>query len=540
VNDLESPRLSPSAARSAPAAGRARAAAGQTGTITVLRNRPFLLLWLAQAATQIGGNMVLYGLTIMVAATYASTTAVSALLLSFLVPAVAFSAMAGVFVDRVDKRELLILTNLLRGATFVTIFLVGSNLILLYLLVVFQATVTTFFAPAEASMIPLLVPRSQLLAANGLFTLTLNVAFAVGFALFGPFMVALASPQALILVVAALYFVAVVFCWVLPAAPPVENGAVSAGQAVADAEQAVETMIGQFVEGIAYIRTHRNVGWSLSYLGVAGGLVGILGVLGPKFARTALGLAEKDFVVVVLPLGLGIVTGILILNRFGHLMPRRRAIEIGMVGIGILLAVLSVAGQISRFLERRAAATGFADAAQLLSLLSVVVVLAYVVGCAYAIVAISAQTQLQEDLPEEVRGRVFGILNMLVSVASLLPIVIVGPIADLVPPSDVMLATAVLVGAWGLASILSRGHLLPAELTATADAAPSGAPVDPLTAATSPTDLATAGAAVGTAAGRSGAQRRPMGSVAGTGRKTDPSNRKTRSATRRHDGEGQA
>ena len=58
---------------------------------------------------------------------------------------------------------------------------------------IFVSTVTTFFGPAEASMIPFLVPKKQLLAANGLFTLTMNVAFALGFALFGPFLVAVAS-----------------------------------------------------------------------------------------------------------------------------------------------------------------------------------------------------------------------------------------------------------------------------------------------------------------------------------------------------------
>ena len=66
------------------------------------------------------------------------------------------------------------------------------------------------------------------------------------------------------------------------------------------------------------------------------------------------------------------------------------------------------------------------------SLLAVVVVIAFFAGIAYGLVAIPAQTQLQEDLPEDVRGRVFGVLNMLVSVASFLPIIIVGPIADLV------------------------------------------------------------------------------------------------------------
>jgi MFS family permease len=462
--------------------------AEETGAIAVLRNRPFLLLWLSQAATQIGGNMILFGLTVMVGTEYDSVTAVSALLLSFLVPAVLFGAMAGVFVDRVDKRALLVVTNLLRAVAFVVVFFIGNNLLLLYPLVILVATLNTFFAPAEAAMIPSLVPRNQLLAANGLFTLTLNVAFAIGFALFGPFVIAVASPQVLILLVAAFYFVAVVFCWVLPASPPVPNGA-TAGQAVADAERAVETMFSQFVDGVTYIRQHHNVGWSLSYLGIAGALVGILGALGTSFARVALGLGPKDFVVIVLPLGLGVVTGILALNRYGRLMPRRRAIELGMIGLGVLLVLLAIAGPAARFLEGRAAANGLQDVAHIISLLSVVAALAYLIGIAYAVVAISAQTQLQEDLPEEVRGRVFGVLNMLVSVGSLLPIVVVGPIADVVGTSTVIFVTALLVWAWGVTSLVRRGRLRPAEIIARAGSTPSGAPVDPLTAATSPADL---------------------------------------------------
>jgi hypothetical protein len=62
-------------------------------------------------------------------------------------------------------------------------------------------------------------------------------------------------------------------------------------------------MFSQFIDGIKYIRDHRNVGWSLSYLGITGALVGILGVLGPGFAKSTLALGEKDFALIVLPLG---------------------------------------------------------------------------------------------------------------------------------------------------------------------------------------------------------------------------------------------
>ncbi len=474
VTHRTSPRTTPRIKPGGRATGTATPQEG--GGMEVLRNRPFLLLWLAQLSTQVGGNMVMFGLFIIIGSNYSgSKIAISILLLCFLVPAIAFSAIAGVFVDRVDKRHMLLVTNVLRGVAFVLVFLVGNNLLLLYLLMILVSTVTTFFGPAEASMIPFLVPRAQLLAANGLFTLTTNASFALGFALFGPFLVALASPQLLILVVAVLYFVAAVFCWTLPSSLPSEEPSVTAGQTVTDAERAVETLFGQLVEGITYIRDHRNVGWTLSYLGITGALIGILAVLGPDFAKTALGLGDKGLVVVVLPLGLGIVTGILALNAYGCYFPRRRAIEAGLIVLGALLAVLSGAGPISRFLEAQVAGQGFQDASRMVSLLSMVIAIAFIAGACYAVVAISAQTQLQEELPEDVRGRVFGVLNMLISVSSLLPIIVVAPAADLIGTAPILAIVSLVVCVSGIASVVRRGPLAPIEVNARAGTAAGGA-----------------------------------------------------------------
>jgi MFS family permease len=445
-----------------------RAAAEQSSALDVFRNRPFLLLWLAQASTQIGGNMVIFGLTVIISKATGSTTAVSALILTFLVPAVLFSAVAGVYVDRLDRRLVLIITNVLRGVAFIGVFLVGNNLIGIYLLNIFISTVTVFFAPAEAAMIPKLLPRRQLLTANGIFTLTLNAAFALGFALLGPLVVKIAGPQALILLVAVFYFIAAGFCVTLPAYPPTGQTTINR-QTVSDTEKAVESVFWQLREGLAYIRSHREIRWSLTYLGITASLVGVLGVLGPTFALRTLGLKEEDFVVVVLPLGVGIVMGILLLNAYGRLLPRRRVIEGGLVALGFLLAGIALSGQISRILASAEAATGLPDLSLLTSLLSIVVALAFVAGVAYAFVAIPAQTQLQEDLPEDVRGRVFGVLNMLVSVASFLPILVVGPIGDIIGPTMVLLIVAVLIGFSGLASILVRGALKPTETRSRAE-----------------------------------------------------------------------
>ena len=486
-----SENISPKAVRR-PRTAKARATPEPTvesSGMAVLANRPFLLLWLAQLSTQVGGMTVMYGLATIINHSYHSNSATGALFLSFLVPAILFSAIAGVFVDRVDKRHMLVVTNIIRGFLYLAVVVVGDNLLMLYLLMVLVSTVTTFFGPAEASMIPFLVPKNQLLAANGLFTLTMNVAFALGFALVGPFLIALASAQVLIVIVAALYFVAAIFCWVLPSAGQVGSGAVGASQTVADAGRAVSTMVSQFVEGITYIRDHRNVGWSLSYLGITGALVGILGTLGPGFATKTVGLGDTDFALIVLPLGLGIVMGILFLNSYGRFLPRRRTIEAGMIGIGILLVLLACAAPISHFLEARAASSGVAEASRLVSVLSLVMGIAFLVGAAYVVVAISAQTQLQEELPEDVRGRVFGILGMLVSIASLAPIIIVAPVADLVGREPVILVGGIIVTLWGVASLTSRG--VRSGEAARAPQTSSGAPVDPVTAVVALHDFGT-------------------------------------------------
>ena len=426
----------------------------ETRALEVLRNRPFLALWLAQAVTQIGGNMVLYGLTVRVYSLTHSTSAVSLLILTFLVPAVLLSAVAGVYVDRLDRRLILIVTNLLRAIMFGVLFLVGDNLVLILVLNAAISTVTTFFAPAEAAMIPVLVKRGQLLAANGVFTLTLNAAFALGFALLGPLVVNLTSPQVLVLVVAGCYLLAMVLTITLPSASPAAVDHPH-GLAVKEASVAVESTLGQLREGVAFIRGHRSITWSLVYLGITASLIGVLGVVGPSFATEALGLSAKDFVVIVLPLGVGVVTGILLLNTYGRVLSRRRTIESGLILLGIFLAILSAAGPVTRFLQHVSTVSPI-DVSSLITLLSVVIVLAFLAGIAYASVAITAQTQLQEDLPEEVRGRVFGVLNMLISTASFLPIIIFGLIADLISTTAVVFVVGIAISASGILSAVAR------------------------------------------------------------------------------------
>jgi MFS family permease len=178
-----------------------------------------------------------------------------------------------------------------------------------------------------------------------------------------------------------------------------------------------------------------------------------------------LGLRTKDFVVVVLPLGVGVVVGAVGVNAMQSLVSRRRLIEVGMIVLGVSLALISIAGPIAQFVRDVDDAVPGPDVSAFVSVLTVVVVIAFVAGVGYAATAIPAQTELQAEIPQAVRGRVFGILNMLVSVASLLPIIVVGPISDVVGTMPVVLGAAIVITVVGIASLVGRRDAaLPGEL----------------------------------------------------------------------------
>ncbi|MEJ7754472.1 MAG: MFS transporter, partial [Candidatus Limnocylindrales bacterium] len=363
----------------------------------------------------------------------------------------------------------LVATNLLRALAFLILVFFDENLVVLYLLTIVVATLTTFFAPAEAAMIPIVVTKRQLITANGMFIFALQASFVAGFAILGPLFSSLLGTQLLILVVAALYALAAAMCWVLPTSDP-RAAPNRAGEAIGEARGAVAATFSQLREGLAYIGQNRSIFWSLSYLAITASLVGVMGVLGPDFAVKVLGLSEDGFVIVILPLGVGLVLGILALNVYGKYFSRQRIIEVGLISLGVSLVVLALAQRIGGPLL-----TG-----PIVSLLTVVVVVAFTAGVSYALVAVPAQTQLQEELPSEVRGRVFGVLNMLVSLASLGPIVVVGPLADSLGTPAVLAGSAGLVIVAGVVSVIKA----PSSADVAHHHQTLGEPADPMTVTT--------------------------------------------------------
>src|SRR5918997_5408293 len=124
-----------------------------SGAGSVFKNRGFVYLWSAQTLSQLASNMVLAALIATVVTTTGSLTANAVLILTFLVPAVLFSTLGGVLVERGDAKVIMLATNVVRAVgtapfIFVAPSLDSANIPLVFLINFGVATATSLFAPA--------------------------------------------------------------------------------------------------------------------------------------------------------------------------------------------------------------------------------------------------------------------------------------------------------------------------------------------------------------------------------------------------------
>lgn len=147
-----------------------------------LRQRNFLLLWLAGLISLTGNWMLTVALPVLVYNMTGSALAVGGMLLARTLPGILFGSIAGVFVDRWERRQTMVIVNLLLALSILPLLLVQSPewLWLVYVVSFVQSTLGQFFTPAENAMLPLLSDPKFLVSANALNALNNNLARLIG------------------------------------------------------------------------------------------------------------------------------------------------------------------------------------------------------------------------------------------------------------------------------------------------------------------------------------------------------------------------
>lgn len=153
----------------------------------VFRHRNFSLMWVGQLVSTIGSALTSLAASILVFnKTGGSALSVGLMLMATAAPSLLVGLVAGVFVDRYDRRRIMIIADLLRAAlVFLIPFLVSSSIVWLYVIVVLTSAIGQFFDPAYESVLPEVAPDEELAAANSLIAISSFGSTAVGFAAAG-------------------------------------------------------------------------------------------------------------------------------------------------------------------------------------------------------------------------------------------------------------------------------------------------------------------------------------------------------------------
>lgn len=432
----------------------------------VLKNRSFLLLWLAQLLSQIVFNAANYGIIAIVTEITHSTVMVGLAIVTFTLPAVPFSLLAGVYVDYLNKRLVLWVSNALRatatGLIVVALLWNPHMLIPLYFLTFVISLVTQFFTPAEASAIPLLVNKNDLAPALSLFNVTLTIAQALGFLLLGGLITVLfpsfylsvgvihvqvLSFDMLFLLVAVVYLICSLLILAIPARALQQKQSEESAFLGSPGKQTWTIIRHDVRETWTYIRQDHQLLLSLLRVSFVSVLLLVIGEVAGPFIVTVLHLPVQAMPLILAPAGLGLVLGGLIMPALTQRLGKRRTIALGSLSTATCLILIPL-GRFS--LSRLALPT--------LGILLFVSGTACFLGVALDMVNIPAQTMMQEHAPAEERGRVFSFQSMLYNAGSIPVLLFAGVIGDTLGIETVMyiLAAAMLGFSWWAARYSHR------------------------------------------------------------------------------------
>jgi len=419
----------------------------QGGFLTLLRKRNFLLLWLAQLISMTIQNSSNYAVLVLISEKTHSTTLIGLAIVCFSVPAVLIGAPAGVLVDHRNKRRVLFYSNCLRAlATFgfvISLLLNSNQLVPVYLLTFLISCIGQFFSPAEGATIPMLVNEQELMPALSLFNITFMLSQALGFLLLAPILLTFLQPffTAVVTLYAAIGLLYLVCAGLIalipssafkkPVSTPRENiGSQSLG--------ALSNLWNEMRQGWRFIRRQPKLFLPVIQLSFAGILLLVIGELATPVVTNLFRLPPTSMALVFAPAGVGLVLGSIFMPRITQRLGKSRAIFIGSISLTITITTLSLLATILQ-------------AHQAIQLV-IAPFLMFAAGAEIDFINIPAQTAIQEQTPEWIKGRVLALQLMLFNTFSIPVIFSIGGIADKFGIDKVLylLALGILgFGLWG-------------------------------------------------------------------------------------------
>jgi MFS family permease len=405
--------------------------------LALLRQRSFSLLWFG-GLISIAGDWVMYAaLPYFVYTRTGSTIATAGMTAAELAPMVLLGSVAGVFVDRWDRKRVIVFTNLAQAAAVSLLLLVAhtGSLWLVYVAATLGATFAAFSVPAEGALLPTLVGDDDLLAANALNVLNNRIGRLAGLPL-GAALLGLLGLQGVVVVDCASFLVAagLVGLIVVPRKQREDDGS-RAGAKTTSASAAWLAFWGEWVAGLRIVRHDRIIAMVFVVLGLMtfGGTM--LDPLTVAWVRDQLGRGAEVYALLMMVHAVTGIAGSLVVGAVGKRFTPR-----------VLMGWSGVTAGVVNLIKFN------------VPLLPVAIAGSATAGVTNVISSVGVETLVQRSVPDRFRGRVYGALEATGGLLSLLGAAAGGVLAEVVGTVVMLDVASGLVTLAGVVVLVTFAH----------------------------------------------------------------------------------
>lgn len=339
-------------------------------------------------------------------------------------PSLLFGVFAGVFIDRWDRKKVLILGDISRGLIVgLTAYLYFKGFMTpwyLFVTTFIISTVEVFSSPARTAILPVMVNKEHLMTANSMFNMVSSICEIVGVgiasAIVGVWGIAVAM-----FIDAISFFFCAFMTWLtnIPKLP------------IDKKELNFQQYRLELREGFQFIRSVKIVFICIILAAFTNLVIAPIGVIFPIFSDKILKAGASGFALMAACLSSGVLVSSFIIGQYGDRMKRKsRFVQSGIFGIGLGLALL-----------------GFAKT------LIVAGILCFFVGFSSSVASISFGVLIQQNTPVEKLGRVSAFSRTLVMGGIPLGIMLAGLFSEMIPTN--LFFHIVGVGAMGVIGLIS-------------------------------------------------------------------------------------
>ena len=402
----------------------------------VLKNRNFFLLWLGQIISQIGDRLGQMALIAFVYLRAPGSTIEIAKILSFtIIPVFLIGPIAGVYVDRWDRRRTMYTCDFLRMILVFIIpfflFYIKSS-IPIYFLVFIIFCIGRFFVPAKMSIIPDLVEKNDLLMANSLVHTTGMIAAILGFGISGVLVEWMGAKSGFYLDSSSfLISGTLIFLIAKRASAKINLRRVS--QEIVEVIR--KSVYQELKEGILYFMKKKDIRFTAGITFILWSALGAVYVVLIAFVQKTLHSATKDLGFLIMFLGIGLFIGSLIYGRFGQRISHYKVIFVSLVFSGIMLVV-------------------FALAIEQYPYFSIAAMLSFLLGLLIAPIMIASNTIIHNASDNEMRGKIFSSLEIVMHLGFLLLMFISSILAERFSHVLVLIFVGYIVTLVGILSLI--------------------------------------------------------------------------------------